>query len=167
MITNFDLEERAKEINIPLVGVFSKDRLPPIRRPGGYIINLQDSIDEAGNPLPGTHWTSFYIEDGPCGKLGCNPRRRVAVYFDSFGVIAPQSVQEFLRPFRPWMYSEKHIQNIRSEICGYYALYFIWFMHRHRFKIKDINKRFQTFLRLFSNDPEKNKKLLEKYIRPL
>lgn len=156
MITNFDLEERAKEISAPLVGVFSKDLLHKIpRRDGGYIINLQDSADEWGNPLPGTHWTCFYIE----GKH--------AVYFDSFGVIAPQAVQQYLKPYRPWIYSQKHIQNIRSTICGYYCLYFIWFMSRHRHRIKNLNQRFQAFLRLFSNDPEKNKSLLQKYIKPL
>lgn len=159
MMTNIDLEERAKEIGIPLVGVFSKDQLPPIRRNGGYIINLQDANDENGKPLPGTHWTAFYIEGaGRCPT---------AVYFDSFGVIAPAAVQHYLKPYRPWLYSQKQIQNIRSTICGYYALYFIWFMHRHRHKIPDLNKRFLAFLRLFSNDPEKNKTILERYLKPL
>ena len=154
-MTNFDLEGHAKRLALPLHGVFSKDQLPPYHRDGAYIVNLQDSVDEAGNPLGGTHWTGFYIEKGK------------AVYFDPFGVIAPLSVQHFLRPFKPWLYSEKHIQNIRSEICGYYVLYFIWFMTNHQSKIKDVNQRFKRFLGLFSNDPTKNKTLLQKYIKPL
>lgn len=155
MITNIALEDHAQRLALPLIGVFSKDKLPRVRREGAYIINLQDANDEDGNPLPGTHWTAFYIEKGH------------AVYFDSFGVIAPQSVQDYLRPYRPWLFSEKHIQNIQSEICGYYVLYFIWFMHRHRHKIPNLDRRFRTFLRLFSDDPEKNKRLLQKYIKPL
>lgn len=154
MMTNVDLEEKAVRLNIPLVGVFSKDKLPITKKDGGYIVNLQDSDDG-----PGTHWTAFYIE-----------RRRNAssthsVYFDSFGVIPPLSVQRFLR--NKYVFSTKHIQNIQSEICGYYVLYFIWFMWNHRYKIKDLRKRFCAFLRLFSSDPTKNKTLLAKYIDPL
>jgi hypothetical protein len=155
MMTNIDLEKRAKEIAIPLVGVYSKDLLPSYAKDGGYIINLQDSTDEDGLPLPGTHWTAFYIE------------KNRAVYFDSFGVIAPRSVQTFLRRFKPWMFSTKHIQNVQSEICGYYVLYFLWFMWTHRHRIKNLNKRFCAFLCLFSTSPERNKTLLEKYIKPL
>lgn len=158
MMTNVDLEEKALRLNIPLVGVFSKDMLPPVPKAGGYIVNLQDSDKGSG-----THWTAFYIED--CGKRGGRTGRCPAVYFDSFGVIPPLSVQRFLR--RNYMFSEKHIQNVRSEICGYYVIYFIWFMWNHRNRIKDLRKRFCTFLRLFSSDPTKNKTLLQKYIKPL
>lgn len=148
MMTNVDLEEKAVRLHIPLVGVFSKDKLPITNKDGGYIINLQDSDDG-----PGTHWTAFYVEGSS------------KVYFDSFGVIPPLSVQRFLR--NKYVYSTKHIQNIQSEICGYYVLYFIWFMWNHRYKIKDLRKRFCAFLRLFSSDPTKNKTLLQKYIKPL
>lgn len=146
-MTNVDLEEKARRLNIPLVGVFSKDKLPPIAKAGGYIINLQNEGDG-----PGTHWTAFYVEGSS------------RAYFDSFGVIPPLSVQRFLKRY---YFSEKHIQNIQSEICGYYVLYFIWFMWNHRFRIKDLRKRFCAFLRLFSSDPTKNKRLLQKYIAPL
>lgn len=148
MMTNVDLEEKAVRLHIPLVGVFSKDKLPITNKDGGYIINLQDSDDG-----PGTHWTAFYVEGSS------------KVYFDSFGVIPPLSVQRFLR--NKYVYSTKHIQNIQSEICGYYVLYFIWFMWNHRNRIKDVRKRFCAFLRLFSSDPTKNKTLLAKYIDPL
>lgn len=147
-MTNVDLEEKAVRLHIPLVGVFSKDKLPITNKDGGYIINLQDSDDG-----PGTHWTAFYVEGSS------------KVYFDSFGVIPPLSVQRFLR--NKYVYSTKHIQNIQSEICGYYVLYFIWFMWNHRNRIKDVRKRFCAFLRLFSSDPTKNKTLLAKYIDPL
>jgi len=147
-MTNVDLEEKAKRLHIPLVGVFSKDQLPPVLKDGGYIINLQSAGDG-----PGTHWTAFYVENSS------------RVYFDSFGVIPPLSVQRFLR--NKYMFSEKHIQNIQSEICGYYVLYFIWFMFTHKNRIKNMRKRFCTFLRLFSSDPTKNKTLLQKYIAPL
>lgn len=152
MLTNIDLEEKAKQLVIPLVGIFSKNKLPPYRQPGGYIINLQDDSDADGNPLPGTHWTGFYVE------------RKRAVYFDPFGVVAPMSVQHFLQGL-DWDYSRKTIQNIQSTICGYYVIYFLWFMSHH--KHIPLPKRFLLFQRLFSTDVEKNKTLLEKYIKPL
>lgn len=148
MMTNVALEEKAVRLHIPLVGVFSKDKLPITKKDGGYIINLQDSDKGSG-----THWTAFYVEGSS------------RVYFDSFGVIPPLSVQRFLR--NKYVYSTKHIQNIQSEICGYYVLYFLWFMWNHRNRIRDVRQRFCAFLRLFSKDPTKNKTLLQKYIKPL
>lgn len=147
-MTNVALEEKAVRLHIPLVGVFSKDKLPITKKDGGYIINLQDSDKGSG-----THWTAFYVEGSS------------RVYFDSFGVIPPLSVQRFLR--NKYVYSTKHIQNIQSEICGYYVLYFLWFMWNHRNRIRDVRQRFCAFLRLFSKDPTKNKTLLQKYIKPL
>ncbi|NBP02415.1 MAG: hypothetical protein EBU90_20320 [Proteobacteria bacterium] len=151
-MTNFDLEKRCRKLHIPLVGIFSKDELPIRPREGGYIINLQNSVDENGNNLPGTHWTAFYVE----GNKAC--------YFDSFGFPSPLAIREFLKPYSPVPYSDKVIQNINSGVCGSYCLYFLYFMSRHN---RDLIDRFDRFLRQFSNDPTKNRELLMKYLDPL
>lgn len=150
-ITNIKLEEHAKRMGIPLVGVYNKDQLPTKRVPGGYIFNLQDSTDEKGNNLPGTHWTAGFVE----GNRAC--------YFDSFGFPAPEQVDDFLSQRKAW--SGTQIQSLRSEVCGYYCLYFIWWMYKHRHI--DFYKRFQLFLHQFSSDPKENLTLLKKYILPL
>lgn len=153
MITNYQLLEVANKIKIPLVGVYNKDTLPKQYRDGGYIINLQDSTDEHGNDLPGTHWTAFYLED------------KDAAYFDSFGFVPPQQVEDFLKSKYNVLVSHKQIQNVQSEICGYYCLYFIyWMFHYKKLKFAD---RFHKFVNKFSDDVKKNKTLLEKYIKPL
>ena len=40
MLTNFDLKHIAKEMNLNLIGVYSKDKLPFKRVAGSYIVNL-------------------------------------------------------------------------------------------------------------------------------
>ncbi len=154
MITNFQLAEHCHRLGIPLVGIFNKDNLPKQRVQGSYILNLQDDLDHNGNDQPGTHWTAFIID----GKQAC--------YCDSFGFNAPAEVQHFLKPFRPYPWSHKQIQNPSSEICGYYVLYFLWWMNRHK-HFKNMATRLEKFLNQFSEDYTKNKTLLEKYIKPL
>lgn len=150
-MTNFDLEDEARKYQVPLVGIYNKDTLPPTPQAGGYIINTQDDVDKAtGIDLPGTHWVAFYIE----GKQ--------AVYFDSFGFAPSLQVQNFLKPFIPYEYNTKHIQNIRSGVCGNYVLFFLVYMTRARRNDPDLNQRFKKFLALWSPDVEKNRtKLLD------
>ena len=153
MQTNEDLINKARDLNIQLIGVFSKDNINTLPKNGSYIFNLQDNTDEYNNFLGGTHWTALYIEN------------QKAFYMDSFGKPPPSDIQLFLKRFIPYRFNKKQIQNIRSGVCGYYCLYFLWFMTTHR-KLP-LNDRFSTFLSLWSNDVTKNQTLLEKYIKPL
>lgn len=151
-ITNVDLDKLAQQLALPLLGIFSKDELPKARgKNGGYVFNLQDGTDEKGAPLPGTHWTAAFCE----GKQCC--------YFDSFGFPPPIQVGDFLG--RPLLWNAMQIQSIRSETCGYYCLYFIWWMTKHR-HIPFV-KRFQLFMMRFRDDPTKNLTLLKGYLKPL
>lgn len=152
-MTNHQLLDHSIRLGLPLVGIFNKDKLPKERKEGFYVINLQDDYDEHGNDLDGTHWTVFLIERNKCA------------YFDSFGFNPPAQVQLFLKPFLPYPYAKKQIQNPRSEVCGYYVLYWMWFMTRH--KNIPIEKRLDKFMDLWSDDHTQNKKLLERYIKPL
>jgi len=161
MLTNYDLMDAGIKYNIPIVSILNKDRLPPSTdiKEGGYIVNLQNSTDEFGNVLGGTHWTGFYVEKNRRGKPD-------VVYFDSFAGGPPISVQNFLKPLSPYNYNTDVIQNINSSVCGYYVLYFLWFMTRHK-KIKNLDKRFEIFLDHFSKDPEKNLSFLKNYMKEI
>lgn len=156
MLTNFNLMEMCKEHNVPLVGVFSKDKLPPKRymRDGGYVVNLQDDTDEYGNSLDGTHWTAFYVEKGK------------ACYFDSFGFVPPLQVQEFLSSFKPVPYNIKTIQSVRSGVCGWYVFYFLYCMS-HSGRQLPLVKRFENFLRIWSDEPKHNRAILEEKLKPI
>lgn len=153
MTTNFEFMDYAAKLRLPLIGVFNKDTLPKKAKNGCYLINMQDDMDEFGNDLFGSHWVSCYIENGK------------ACYFDSFGFIAPLQVRHFLAPFNPVPYNKKQIQNITSYVCGYYCLYFFFYMHNKQ--NKQFLDRFNDFLDLWSNDVKENKSLLIKYLKPL
>lgn len=156
-LTNYDLVAAAEKFDIPLVGVFSKDALvnketsPPLQD-GGYIINLNDSVDAQGRRLDGSHWTCFYIE----GKE--------VAYFDSFGFGAPTSVLTYLVNFIPFPYNLKTIQNLDSGICGYYCLYFLYWMSRHT-NIPSLKKRMERFLEQFSTDVKQNRNILDRQFK--
>lgn len=153
MNTNFDLLNIAKKLHIPLNDILNKDVLPISIKQGGYIFNLQDDKDEFGNDNFGSHWVSVYIE------------KNKAAYFDSFGFPPPVQIHHFIKKFRPYAYNEKQIQNTRSGGCGWYVIYFLWFMTNH--KNIPFNKRFEKFINLWDDDPKKNLTLLQKFMKPL
>lgn len=110
MTSNFDLIQYAEHIRLPLVGVFSKDKLPKRPKVGNYVINMED--DDAGD---GSHWVGLRVEP------------KIAYYFDSFGVNPPRDVTRFVR--RPLAWAEKQIQHLESPNCGFYTLFFLKCLH--------------------------------------
>jgi hypothetical protein len=70
MLTDTQLEELSEKMKFPLVGVFFKDELPKkIEYNKGYIINLDNSIDENGEENEGTHWTCLQVNKYPSGQI--------------------------------------------------------------------------------------------------
>ena len=99
---------------IPIVKVLACDQLPTHlihNKPAAFIINT-DPIS-----LPGQHWVSLFRNS--IGEF---------TYFDSFGIRPLNS--EILRFIennsnRPFLYNSRVLQDIRSDTCGLYAIYFI------------------------------------------
>lgn len=152
-MTNWELENQAHARKLPLNGIYNKDLLPTVAKPGFYIINLQDDLDMHGNDLPGSHWTCIYVE----GKQ--------AVYFDSFGFAPPIEVQNFLRRYVPYKYNTQVIQSMRSGVCGQYVLFFMVFMRKHASQMYNLNRRFDAFLRLWSPKVTDNRTKLLDYLK--
>lgn len=155
-LTNLELEEIAKSLNLPLVSCCSKDQLPKRRIVGSYYINLQNH--DEGN---GTHWVFARIF--PCGK---------AIYFDSFGVYMPTEVKDFLKPFEPIAYSNRQIQDLKSSNCGRYCVlidYFFSYQMKEPIKeYKSVEERkrkcpvdseLYNFLSTWTDDTKKNERL--------
>jgi hypothetical protein len=154
MKTNFQLADDLQKLNVPLVGVFNKDRFPKVpRRNGGYVINMQDDVDSQGNDLSGTHWVALYTEGSK------------AAYFDSFAFPPPRQVQDYLHSYQPYVINDKQIQSVKSGVCGSYVIFFLWFMSRNR--QLPFNQRYRFFIDLFSDDPSKNRILLKKHLDKL
>lgn len=148
LTTDEELFKLANKYSISLNAVVFKDQLYDMDFVnGGYIINMADS-----NSM-GTHWVAFWIDDA---------RKNDAVaYFDSFGVQPPLEVRNALKKIAlKILVNDKQIQNINSGWCGVYNLYFLWFMQNH--KKMGLEKRFETFLSLFSDDVEQNLTILKK-----
>jgi len=147
--TNTELIEACVRNYIPINYVVYKDQLQdmPVKQ-GAYIINLANSTDKNG----GTHWVCFWIEKKKC------------VYFDPFGIHPPESVVKYTQRFQSMM-SSKQIQNEYSGICGYFVLYFLWYMTHTRRQQPDPFKRAEEFNSLFSSDPKDNLELLKCYLK--
>jgi hypothetical protein len=115
LLSNIDLEQYCQKLKIPLICVVAKDQLK-IKKPqlGCYIINLENAGQGQG-----THWTSFIIFP------------ETVVYFDPFGVVPPINVISFAKRFSKKMkfiYSSDKIQDLQSEYCGWFNLFFLHFM---------------------------------------
>ena len=151
MLSNIDLEDMARKDDLDIIGVYSKDRIPSERRVGSYIINMQDYDDGQGS-----HWIAFKIFSN--GKV---------CYFDSFGVIYPEDIGEFLKIFKPIAYNNRQIQDPKSEMCGWFCLSFIKYFNNFDTKKNDVFEAFDDFLNIFSNNTKKNdqivKELINKY----
>ena len=148
MLTNFNLEEMAQEYDLDLIGVFSKDKIPTKRIAGDYIINLQDYEDGGG-----THWVAFKIFDN---KKCC--------YFDPFGFGCPVDVKEFLTPFRPISYNNRVIQDLKSELCGYFCLAFLKYFKDFNSK-NDVYEAYDDFLNSFSTNTKTNDKIVMEMLK--
>jgi hypothetical protein len=140
MLSNFDLTDMAEKEALDLIGVFSKNLMPEKRVCGSYIINLQDFEDGGG-----THWVACKIF----------PNKQ-AVYFDAFGMPMPLDVNQFLNPFTPVGHSNRHIQDVKSEMCGFFCLAFIKYFNNFNYKKNDVFEAYDDFLNAFSNNYKTN-----------
>lgn len=80
-------------------------------KPAAFIINT-DPIS-----LPGTHWVGLFYNN--VGEF---------TYFDSFGFGPRNSeILSFIRnnSNRPFLYNTRVLQDVLSDTCGLYAIYFI------------------------------------------
>lgn len=169
MLSNFDIERICRKLKLPIVGVFSKDKLPEERTIGSYYINLQNHND--GN---GTHWVmaKIYCDDEreietvAVDSKGKRLHRCGALYFDPFGIGMPREVEEFLKPFKPIAYSTRHIQNVNTSQCGWFCILCDYTLE-HKQDTESYLDDFEKFLNMWDDKQTKNLELLKSYFKPL
>ena len=113
LLSNLDIEYYCQLLNIPLIGVLSKNLFNNMKLQSGcYILNLQDS-DVGG----GTHWTTLIITN------------TYAIYYDSFGGYIPTPILAFIKQNKSLkiIYSIDQIQYLDSIFCGWFCIYFCFF----------------------------------------
>lgn len=123
-------------------GCYPKDELPDKIENKFYIINLDDSDGE------GTHWTLIFNVNVPA-----------VIYFDPFGVVPPMNAIRLMKTSRKRIYySMLELQNIMSNLCGYYCLYFADQLQQNRYFL-DITT--QDFV----NNTKINDGVIKKYFK--
>ena len=108
-LSNIDIITLCDQLNIKLNGIFMKDTIPTKLQTGYYVLNLDE---QAGT---GTHWTVFYKD------------AEGVYYFDSFGQLPPERAYNIFLKQKHAYYSDRIIQHTKSNLCGFYCVYFMLF----------------------------------------
>ena len=117
MLTNYDLVNLAHNFQLPIVSICMKDKLPRRVRDGNYIINLQSSD---GGRNHGTHWTALVVQG------------QQSLFFDPFGVWPSTEIRDFVKNRKGChlAFTTKDIQDLHSNLCGWFCLGFLIFCNR-------------------------------------
>jgi hypothetical protein len=147
--TNFDLEDKMKEVGLSLHGVFSRNEIPKLQI-GNYIFNTNHSDSgKAG------HWTCCIVYFDHI------------IYFDSFGV---GPLEELMKKAgkKKIFYNDKIIQQLEASTCGYWCIAFFLWMQKVPIKSGDsILDHYQKFIDKFeSKKQSKNEKILREFLKP-
>ena len=142
MLTDGQLIELAKRMDIPLERVCFKDELKdqPLKYNVGYIINLENALDENGDQNEGSHWTAFTVRKYKNDKIE-------PIYFDSYGKPPPEEVKLFVDKHLP--FTTKDIQSLMGNVCGYYCLAFLYWIYSFKDRSGNLYEDVENFLDLF------------------
>ena len=165
-LTNFQLEELAEKMNFPLEGCYFKDEVPDkLEYNKCYIVNLENELDENGEPNSGSHWTCFQINKYKSGV-------KEGIYFDPFGVIYSEKVGKILSNHlgAKCPYVKKCVQGVMAECCGWYCAAFLHFLNSSEHRTPDFYKNVCIFLAMFDDlrdtvDFKKNEFMLKHFFR--
>lgn len=166
MLTDREIEDLSKRMNIPLEGVYFKDQLPKkLITNKIYIINLQDSENDDGDDNQGTHWVMSYIRQTPKNQLQ-------AIYFDPYGCPPPENVKNIIEKQTNMKcpYTIKDIQSLMNNACGFYCLAISHFITASKYRTNDLYTDVDEFMDMFDDlnhsiDWKKNEYILHHFFR--
>lgn len=108
--TGVELQQLARKIgmkDIPIVVLKSELNNVP-KNTKNIIINL------SSDPLHGTHWVAI------------RQNAKNYAYFDSFGIIYPNEVKQWVKKNKPLYYNNEEIQHYSEGFCGNYSLLWLY-----------------------------------------
>ena len=143
-MSNFELVDWCKHLNIPINDVLSRDQnVPHNHRQALFIYNLEPSY------MSGSHWVATYVKNN------------VINYFDSFGLPPFQEIVNHAKKRNlTLLHQDDQIQNIMTTTCGYFCLYFLNEMNK--------GQTYFDLLKVFDkHDTMKNEKFIEKYFKTI
>ena len=166
MLTDTQIEELSKRMDIPLAGVYFKDEIPKkLETNKTYIVNLQDSTDDDGNFNSGTHWTMFQVNKYPTGKTE-------AIFFDPYGAEPSENIKKLVKDnFKIYLpHTTKDVQSLMNNACGFYCLALAHYINAFPGRSKDLINDVAMFLDYFDDlnksvDWKKNEYILKHFFQ--
>jgi hypothetical protein len=142
MLSNHDIDVLVEKLNIPnFKGCFYRDKLKTIQPNSSYIINLNSELDKHGDRNTGSHWAALLTND-----------MKQAIYFDSYGEKEPVEIRNLLKCNQYKLgHTNKNIQSLMSNLCGFFCLSFIYFLSISKFRTKNIINDASIYLDLFED----------------
>ena len=166
MLTDGQLKELSIKMRFPLEGVFFKDELPSkLKYNTGYIINLDNSVDEEGNPNEGSHCTCLQVNKYSNGAIE-------PIFFDPYGAEPSESIKFFVKnncaKYLP--FTNKDIQSLMNNACGWYVSAFLHYINTWEHRSKDLYNDVDTFMSYFDDlntsiDWKKNEYILSHFFQ--
>lgn len=166
-LTDHEIFELAKRMSIPLADVCFKDELEaPIEFNRSYIINLENSMDENGQPNSGTHWVFLQCNKYPNDKTE-------SIYFDPYGQPPPENIKAVVKQTTGKAgvpYTEKDIQSLMNNACGFYCLALGHFINASQYRTGNLYDDVANFIDMFDDlnhsiDFKKNEYILKHFFR--
>lgn len=166
-LTDRDIIDLAKRMQIPLAGVEFKDELSsPLEFNKAYIINLENSEDEDGHPNDGTHWTYLQINKYSDDKTE-------AIFFDPYGQPPSENIKQVVKETTGKAglpYTKKDIQSLMNNACGWYCLALGHFVNASKYRSGELWMDVCAFLEMFDDlnievDFKKNEYILKHFFR--
>lgn len=166
-LTDTDIINLSKKMQIPLGGVFFKDELPKtLEFNKFYIINLENSEDEDGNENTGTHWTACQCNEYPTGKIE-------SIFFDPYGAPPSENVKKVIKNTSKQQsvpFTTVDIQSLMNNACGWYCLALGHYINASQYRTKNLYDDVNDFVALFDDlnvktDFKKNEYILKHFFR--
>jgi len=166
-LTDSQIYELDKKMNIPIGSVCFKDELPDkLEYNKSYIVNMEDSHDEDGHENQGTHWTFVQISQDGKGKMD-------AIYFDPYGASPPEIIKQVVKNTTGKSglpYTMKDVQSLMNNACGWYCLALGHFVNASKFRSGILHDDVAMFVDLFDDlnhsiDFKKNEYILKHFFR--
>jgi hypothetical protein len=163
MLSDSQIMELGKRMNVPIEGIYFKDEIPKIKTNKSYIVNLQDSETDDGEQNGGTHWVYLEVREYPNGKIE-------PFYFDPYGAPPPEIVKKKVKEqFKKYLpYSNIDIQSMMNEACGYYCLAMGHYLNAFKHRCGNIYLDASSFIDMFDDlnvsiDWKKNEYILKQF----
>ena len=163
-LTDGQLMDLAYRMKTPLARICFKSELKdkPLEYDKGYVVNLENEFDKEGERNEGSHWVAFYVKRLNNGNVQ-------PIYMDSYGQTPPIDIKEYIGEQRV-PYTEKDIQSIMNEACGWYCVSFLYYITAYYGKTDDLYVDTSHFLDYFddlskTNDHHHNVFVLKQFFR--